>query len=203
MTFRPAHDEFRLVHADLTVTMRPSLRAATILEHEYGFDALFAQIHEFRLGTIRDIIMTTAIDHKDAAAFLASFNGKPLAMMEIVVKAPLNDLCRAFIPETDKKAKTTGKPMTWPDYYGELYRLGTGWLGWTPRTTWRSTPAEINEAFAGHVAMLKAIHGSDDDKKHTDTYSDDDLKQINELGYDPAFDHSALQALQSKIPGGA
>lgn len=203
MTFRPAHEERTLVHGDFTVTLRPSLRAATILEHEYGFEKLFARIEEFHLGTIADIIMTTTTDQKDATAFLKSFHGQPLVAVSAAVKAPIAAVCRAFVPSTDKETKGAGKPMTWPDYYAELYRLATGWLGWTPRTTWRASPSEINEAFAGHVAMLKAIHGSGEEKneKADVSYTAERLKEIDELGYDPAFDRAGLASIRAKIEG--
>ncbi len=33
-------------------------------------------------------------------------------------------------------------------------------MSWSPETAWNATPAEITEAYAGHIEMLKAIHGS-------------------------------------------
>ena len=204
MSLRPAHD-LTLDYGDNTVSLRPSLRAASLLERAYTFEVLFNQVDQFHLGTIRDIIKTAATDRQEAAAFLDAIANAPLNDLVDALHGPITNLCRAFILPPDNDGKpSSGKPMTWQEVYRELYRTAAGWLGWTPETAWSATPYEINEASAGHFAMLKAIHGSADDKdKQTDNYSADDLKQIDDLGYDPAFDRDAFKVLQSQIPGGA
>jgi hypothetical protein len=92
--------------------------------------------------------------------------------------------------------------MPWPEVYRELYRTATGWLHWTPTEAWAATPTEINEAFAGHIAMLKAIHGSADDKPAKQTDPDQAARNVAD-GLDPEFDRAGLRALKAKIAGGA
>jgi hypothetical protein len=57
-----------------------------------------------------------------------------------------------------------GEPMSFADFLEQLFSIGTGWLGWTPETTWEATPAEILAAYRGLIAKLEAIHGVPDDK---------------------------------------
>lgn len=168
MALQSAHDGITLALGGSTLRLRPSLRAASTLERLHdGFAALFRQIAEFHLGTIREIITITATDRQDATAFLSRIDRTPLRIVADTVTAPILALCAAFIPASDKDAKPdpNAKPMPWPELYRELFRQATGWLHWTPEAAWNATPTEIAEAFAGHTAMLKAIHGSAEDDK--------------------------------------
>lgn len=206
MSLRPAHDEVSIERGlSRRVRLRASLRAASHLERTYGFERLFRQVDEFHYGTIRDVIMITAIDRQEPVDFLEAFSTEPLIKFIAAVRDPIADLCRAFIPHADQGSTiSTGTPMAWPDVYRELYRTATGWLGWTPDAAWSATPTEINEAFAGHIAMLKAIHGSDDQAEQpTNAYTAEHLEHIEELGYDPEYDRAGLLALKAKIAGGA
>lgn len=194
MTFRLAHDEITLEHGGNAVTLRPSLRAVARLEAKFSFETLFRNVYEFNLTTIREIILTASQSRQDAAAFLSSLSEKPLSLIYAVVAAPVTDLCNAFIPADEPDSKpATGKPIPWPEVYRELYRTATGWIGWQHADAWAATPTEINEAYVGHIAKLKAIHGSDEDHKNTE---DKPAKQT-----DPDFDRNALEALRGSIMG--
>jgi hypothetical protein len=208
MSLWPASDEITLTHAGASVRLRPSLRAASILAQEPGFEALFRGIEEFHVGTVTDVIRMTATDWQDVTTFLDSLVGKPLINFVTTAKSPLMDLARAFIPAADStaKGKAGGTPMTWPEVYREFYNKATGWLGWTPRQAWEATPNEINSAYRAHVSMLKAtgVLMADKVEQQSDAvYSPERLKQIDELGYDPAFDPAALRALKAKVARGA
>lgn len=207
MTLRPAYDEITLALDIGTVRLRPSLRAASHFAREDGFSYLPQRIAEFNLGTIRDLITVAAIDRQEAAAFLDQIDRTPLQIVADAIAAPIVALIAGFIPapNDDAKADQTGKPMPWPEVYRELYRKATGWLGWTPEAAWNATPTEILDAFAGHFEKLKAIYGTSDknaDEMQPDTYSADQLRQIEEQGFDPAFDREGLRALKAKIAGG-
>lgn len=203
MTSRLANDEITLALGGNTVRLRPSLRAATRLERLHdGFAGLLRNVAEFHLGTVRTVIMTAATDRQDATSFLAQIDSTPLKDVADAITAPLLALCAAFIPASDEDAKpqSSAKPMPWPAFYRELYRAATGWLQWTPEAAWNATPTEINEAFAGHIAMLKAIHGNPDEAdSKPNAYSADQLQQIDDQGFDPAFDRAGLSALKAKI----
>lgn len=182
MTTWPASDEITLAHDGHIVRLRPSLRAAARLERLHdGFDNLFRRVDEFHLGTISEIILSAATNRPDAAAFLSDIAGKPLFPFMLAVRAPVADLCRAFIPTLDKSSdKPAGKPITWAEYHRELYRTATGWLGWTPEAAWSATPTEINEAAIGKYAMLKAIHGSADEERAYDPREEVSEEQTRE-----------------------
>ncbi|TAI63451.1 hypothetical protein CWO89_24080 [Bradyrhizobium sp. Leo170] len=52
-----------------------------------------------------------------------------------------------------------GKPISFDEYFTQLFQIGTGWLGWSPAETWNATPAEIINAKRGRNAMLEEIFG--------------------------------------------
>lgn len=211
MTSRPAYDEITLALGSWSVRCRPSLRAATHFVRLDGFADLPQRITEFHLGTVRELITVTATDRQEASAFLDQIGRTPLQAVADAVTVPLLVLVvGGFQPapdDDDAKSddlKTSPKPMPWPKVYRELYRTATGWLGWTPADTWNATPAKISNAFAGLHEKLKAIHGApekDADQK-PDAYSNERLRQIEEQGFDPAFDRNGLRALKAKIAGG-
>lgn len=204
MTYqRPAYEEVTIAHGGNTVSLRPSLRAAATLEARHGFPALFRALDDFNLTIISEIILSASVIRQDAAAFLSRHVGKPLFPFFLAVRQPLAELLDMFRPAPDPKAKhATGKPVPWPDFYQALYTQATGFLGWTPETAWNATPTEIDRAYAAHIDKLKAIHGSADDtaaSEQDNAYTPERLKEIDELGYDPAFDRDGLNVLRSKI----
>lgn len=201
-----AREEIAIYHGDHAVILRPTLRAASILERLHGgWDALFRRVDQFDTGTITAIIRTAASDRSAAEALLASFRTRPLAQIEKAVSGALCELLARFImasedPEDPKDAPApAGEPVSWSKVYSQLFEMGTGWLGWTPAATWDATPAEIAAAMQGHVAKLKAIHGSTEDADNPGTeYTPERLREIDAQGFDPAFDRGALRALKAK-----
>lgn len=201
MTSRPTYDEIALEHGSHAVVLRPTLRAASTLERSHdGFDRLFQRIAEFHTGTVREIILTSAIDRKDATAFVAIMSRLPIARFVEIVQAQLARLVAGFIPQTEADAKPPhGKPVPWREAYRDLYRFATGWLHWSPDQAWNATPTEITDALTAHMEMLKAIHGSAEDEPDTaGAYSPEQLRQIDEQGFDPELDRAGLQALKAK-----
>ncbi|CAD7026579.1 hypothetical protein REJC140_02401 [Pseudorhizobium endolithicum] len=165
MTYqRPAYEEVTIAHGGNTVALRPSLRAALTLVEQHGFPTLFRAVDDFNVTIVSEIILATATSRQDAAAFLSGHWARPLLPFMLAVRQPLVELVSMFIPAPDPKTKrAAGKPVAWPTYYRELYRIATGWLGWTPEAAWNATPTEITEAAAGKYAMLRAIHGGAED----------------------------------------
>ena len=146
------------------------------------------------------LTLTAATDRKDAAAFLRSLESKSLLTFQRIVQTELARLITGFIPQTDAGAKPPqGTPVPWREAYRDLYRFATGWLHWSPHQAWNATPAEITEALTAHMEMLKAIHGSAEDEPDTaGAYSPEQLRQIDEQGFDPELDRAGLQALKAK-----
>lgn len=203
---RPAYEEVTIAHGGNTVTLRPSLRAAITLEARFGFPALFRALDEGNPTIISEIILTTAHRQDGAAFLLSEAAGRPLASFIGAVSLPLAGLVSMLIPAIDPKAKQTtnsDKPVSWPAYYADLYERATGWLGWTPAEAWAATPTEIERAYSGHVAKLKAIHGSGEEDKPTENAPDPEQAARNEAeGLDPEFDRAGLRALKAKIKAG-
>ena len=54
--------------------------------------------------------------------------------------------------------------MTYEDFLKWLFKVGTGWIGWTASETRAAHMQEIVLAYDGHVEKLKAIHGSSEKK---------------------------------------
>lgn len=184
MTYQwPAYEEVTIAHGGNTVTLRPTLRAAAILEQRHGFPALFRALDEFNFTIISEIIGAACSHPADAAAFLSALPGRPLLPFFLDVRQPLAELVSMFMPASDPKAKPStgkGKPMPWADYYRELYAFATGWLGWTPETAWNATPTEIDRAYSAHVEKLKAIHGSADEKPAYDPLEEVSQEEVRD-----------------------
>lgn len=80
MTFkRPAYEEITLRHGGNTLRLRPSLRAATILEDKFGLPAIDKGLAELEFIIVPEIIRAASCNASDAAAFLSGLPGKPLS----------------------------------------------------------------------------------------------------------------------------
>jgi hypothetical protein len=194
-------DTFKLSHGGHTVRLRASLQAAIRLERLHGgFPNLFRKVAEFDTHTIKAIIATAATDQNAADTFLESLDGAPLHPFQRGAQGLVVGLCAAFFPPEpspkDENA-TSRKPMPWSDAYAELYRIGTGWLGWTPAETWAATPTEIVQALEGKMAHLTAMNGGADTNPSGTT---DEQRQANiAAGLDPDFDRAGLHALKARL----
>jgi len=199
MNTLPAYDEITFEYGGNAVFLRPSLRAAIHLERlNNGFPALLRKIDEFDTLTVRAAI-TYGTDGAAADALLTYAATQPLSGFKQAAQAPLFNLVAALMPQSPEgqaKTESPGTPMPWSEVYCELFKLATGWLGWTPATAWNATPQEITDAFSAHIAKLKAIHGSAENDQD-DTGQTADQRQANiEAGLDPEFDRAGLRALK-------
>lgn len=202
-------EEVTVRHAGLSVTLRPSLQAAMTLERLHdGWSGFLLSLDQFQLTTVQALIRASAVSSSAAEALLSSLATEPLEQIKATLEGPCVALMRMFLNLSDddegqgaETPKQKGKALSWSDAYAELYQIGTGWLGWTPQETWAATPTEITEAFKGKLAMLKAIHGSAEEEpaQPSNDYTPERLKEIDALGYDPAFDRQKLQGLKAKL----
>lgn len=199
---RAAYEAIEIVHGGNTVTLRPSLRAATILEQLHTLPALFKAIEDQNFTIISEIILASCSGSQNAAAFLSSFPERPLLPFFQAVQAPLVELVSMFVPAPDNErvqplhTTPAAKPVTWAQVYAALFDRATGWLGWTPEQAWNSTPTEINRAYHAYIEKLKAIHGSaDSDTKQPDP---EQAERNIANGLDPEFDRAGLHALITK-----
>lgn len=199
MTKLFAYDEITLEYGGNAVFLRPSLRAATRLERLHGdFPALLRKIDEFDTRTIRAVI-TYSTDRAATDTLLTYAAKQPLSGFKQAAQAPMFDLVAALMPQSPEgqtKTESPGTPMPWSEVYRELFKMATGWLGWTPAAAWNATPQEITDAFSAHIAKLKAVHGSAEDDQDTTGPTEEQRKQAEELGLDPEFDRAGLRALK-------
>jgi len=179
------------------VTLRPSLRAATILEERFSFPALFRALDECNLPIISEIILVSnSSGYQNAAAFLSSVPGRPLSPFFTAVRQPLADLVSMFIPAPDPKAKPSAEqPLPWRDLYAGLYATATGCLGWTPEAAWNATPNEITRACQAHVDYLVMTGIVKRDGKEPDP---EQAERNLAAGLDPDFDRAGLHALKGR-----
>lgn len=190
-------DEFTLAHGGLTVRLRPSLRAAMRLERLHdGFPALFAKVNTLDTATIKAVIHHAATEKGAAEAFLDHLAGQPLAPVLQAAREPLARLFAAFLlPDSEMpKREAPAKPVTWEAAYLDLYRIGTGWFGWTPADTWNATPAEIAEAFDARLRLLRAEAGAPDEDQGGDAADGTTTTDPN-----AQFDRGAFESLRLRL----
>ena len=206
MSFRPAYDVPVAYGLGSKVWLRPSLRAGIQLEAMHnGFPKLLVKVQQGDTTTLREIVTYAATDRGAAHDLLNAMAGATLASVQQALTGPAFALIAALMtPETRKDqgeaAKApTGKPMAWADLYADLYKIATGWLGWTPETAWNATLPEILSAFDGHIDQLKAVHGSAEDGANSTPAMSADQRQANiDAGLDPDFDREGLRALKAR-----
>ncbi|NSZ06515.1 hypothetical protein G6M14_09100 [Agrobacterium tumefaciens] len=196
---RASFEQVEISHGGNAVTLRPSLRAATILEERFGLPALHAALEDLNFTIISEIIRVSEISSgtPNAAAFLTAVQRKPLFPFFLAVRAPLFELVSMLTPAPEKRVqplRTTGKQVTWAEVFAALYDRATGWLGWTPKQAWNATPTEIDRAYRAHLEKLKAIHGGGSDEKEPDP---EQAERNIAAGLDPEFDRGGLQALKA------
>jgi hypothetical protein len=184
---RLANDEMILTFSpSVTVILRASLRAAFHVHNKYGFEALYLAIAEGNLTAIVDLISATCTNQPTFVRYVASED--PSIVPELLAtRARLLEFIPGLCGVNDKSGEEpqSGEPLSFEEYFTQLYQIGTGWLGWTARDTWDATPAEIINAKEGRVEMLAAIFGKRDDTETIDATKGipaDVRAEINAIG---------------------
>lgn len=161
------------------VDLRPSLRCAMRLERSRtgSFQALARELMQGSLTAAVDIVEPHTDFSREylAECILPQLDAlKPVLLSYLAACTGIDPDDKADEAPKGKKAKSA-KPVTSAEYLLSLYRIGTGWLGWTPTETLHATPAEISESYTGKIEMLKAIYGSGEDK-----VKPEDTRPLNE-----------------------
>jgi hypothetical protein len=164
----------RLADNEITITvggerihLRPSLRAAFRLERQHGgFDGIIRAVLDGSLSVIASVVTESSDRWASVPAFLKSIDAMPakIGIDDLSVSVLDHVLTLAGIDPANKTApKASTNPITHLEYHTRLYRIATGWIGWTPEAAWNATPAEILEACKGRKDMidqtLKAVFG--------------------------------------------
>jgi hypothetical protein len=147
--------------------LRPFLRAACLLEKRHGgFDKIIRAVADGDWRIISDVIVECSEPRLTHAGIVRAIAGIPLKRVIPPLIEPVLScvFAMAGVDPDNPKQDWEGERITFQQYHAKLYRLGTGWLGWTPQETWAATPAEIEEAFTGRMEFCRAIFGGADDK---------------------------------------
>ena len=203
-TVQPA-PEVLLCCGTHAVTLRASLRAAMALESlPGGIAVVWEGIARQKLTTLHAVIRAAATDRAGAERLLAHAANTPLAHFAHTAQAACLALLSGFLNaddpgDTTPTSEGPAKPLR--DYFADLFSYGTGWLGWPPSEVWNASIGELEAAFLAHVDRLVkmtpgAVPTSTD--KATGIYTPERLRQIEEQGFDPAFDREALQSLKAR-----
>ena len=207
MTFPLAFDPINISHGGLTVELCPTLRAGLLIAQRYKGPDLLDRLNQIDVEAYRYLIGLGCNDQRRADAFLDMVSRSGLRHYQdfafelyrfVIVSCGLDGE-----PSGMKQASTdeapTGNPPTIAESLTQLFRYATGWLHWSPTDAWSATPAEIRIALDGHSELLHLIHGSSEAQDKAPTaYTADDLKRVDELGHDPAFERDKLRALNLK-----
>lgn len=70
--------------------------------------------------------------------------------------------CSGYDPDARFPANDGGESIPFPQFLEGLYKIGTGWIGWSADQTLNATPMEIMRAHSGRMDMLRAVFGSDE-----------------------------------------
>lgn len=174
-------DEITVRIGGEAITLRPCLRFAIRLERREGsFSSLTKAVMDGSLSAAVEIVR----DHTDMPNLADRILETGLARLTNPLL--LYVMALAGIDPDDAPANDHGKPSKprrdtpFSEHLASLYRIGTGWLGWTPADTLDATPSEIMEAYKGRLELLRSIFGGKDDApdKQSDMPLDDKVKGL-------------------------
>lgn len=151
-------DDIVVVIGGEAVTLRPSLACAIRLERAPGgFQRLIREVQDETLAAACEIIAPH--HNRPDLATLVFDAGLPRLAEPLVHYV----LACAGVTSDGPAEPEGGKIVSFAEHLHGLYRIGTGWLGWTPQATLAATPLEIMEAYKGRLELLKSIFGGADD----------------------------------------
>ncbi|MER9203026.1 hypothetical protein NKH74_28205 [Mesorhizobium sp. M0933] len=182
---RLAPDIIAIRHGNVALRLRPSLRAASILQHKHGLGGIVHGLNRGNFDIVADIVMAATDDPAAYRILLEIVADKGVRCLpefsddlsRFVAVCFGVDIDSEHPAETRKKA---GKEFSIEAALEQFFEIGTGWLGWSPANTWAATPAEIIVAQRGLVAKLKAIHGAPEEKPEYDPREPVSPQQVRE-----------------------
>ena len=196
--------EVPLHHGPHAVLLRASLRVAVALDAlPGGIPEVWDGIARQKLTTLHAVIRAAATDRAEAERLLAHAATHPLAQFALCAQAACLALLVAVLTPAQGGAEPSetgpGKPLR--DYFADLYRFGTGWLGWPPSEVWNASIAELEAAFLAYVDRVVTMTPGAvpaGKEKGRGGYDAQRLREIEEQGFDPAFDREGLRALKAR-----
>jgi len=189
---RLAPDDIEISIGNLSVKLRPSLRAALRLAYRYnGFAPVFRGVLDGNLTTIAEVIREGSDVRTAIPDLLTEIGAKGLGISLDQLITPLVDFVLALAGhDEDAPSSPATDPVTFTTYFEGLFRAATGVMGWAPDVAWAASPGEIQAAYEGRAGLLKSIFGS------AEAPADDHTRDPN-----AKFDREAFNALKAQISG--
>lgn len=165
-----ADSEITITFDGERIVLRPSLRAAMRLERRFdGFDNLIRGIVEQNTGVMSALIEECAEYPRNSLTDFLDYDARqPLACKLASLVEPLMALVMALagVDYEDIDVVTDSDDrVAYADHFERLFKLATGWLGWSPDQAWNATPGEIKAAYEGRLDLLKSIFGAGEKEK--------------------------------------
>jgi hypothetical protein len=187
--------------------LRPTLRAALRLTRKHGdYLAIYNALLADHVTVSNDVIREGSGYAEAAANYLTGIEVEGVRVMHMRLKLPLLRFVLQLAGGDDADDNHTsdadaGDPMPLADYHAALFRIGTGWLGWSPAETWNATPAEILAAQKGRSDLVSGILRSvfGDGPAETTPDFTPVPTEWNADGTDPNFDREGLAALRASM----
>lgn len=163
-------------HGGDVVRLRPSLRAAVILETRYSLFPVLTGIEQCSVEIIEAILDATAVDPIAARRLLiAKVDGHGVRQLQHLWKPIFDIVCASYgVGENpdegyqQQRKEQAGKRVSMIEALATLYQIATGWLGWTPEQALSASPDQIIEAHKGFLAKHRALNGVADEASQYD-----------------------------------
>ncbi len=189
--------EFKIEFEQRRVFIRPTLRAALRLHREYdGLHHLLTALMQGSLKAIGLVVMECSERTSDRTRLMSSLIGKgkrlPVNTILATLQAPCLECAMAMLGLDDKAEgdhAAAGKPISFEEHIGQLYRIATGFLHWDRDAAWNATAVEILEAREGWVEKQQAIWGRKEDGEGSEP------APIS--AYDDTVDHEGIATLKA------
>jgi hypothetical protein len=142
------------------IPLRPTLRAAIRLERNFGLPKVLADLQAGSYTMVANIVGEGSGSACVAGHQMSRIAGPGLGSRLQAIIGP----CLAFLVQLyglDEEAAGEPDPsaplITYSAHFAHLYRVATGWLGWSAATALDTSPAEIMAAAQGRRELISDI----------------------------------------------
>lgn len=176
-------------HGGDIVRLRPSLRAAIILETRYSLFPVLTGIEQCSLDIFEAIIDATAVDPIAARRLLiAEVDQHGVRQLKHLLQPFFDLVCACYgVGENpdegyqQQRQEQAGKRVSMIEALATLYQIATGWLGWTPDAALSATPDQIIAAHKGFIAKHRALNGVVEEADEAPQYDPRNLPSDEEI----------------------
>ncbi len=186
---RLAEQDILIRHGGDIIRLRPSLRAAIILENRFSLMPVAHGIEQCSVEIIEAILDATAVDPIAARRLLIAKVDQHGVRQLQHLSHPLIELVAACygIGEDAREGyqaqrqEQAGKRVSMIEALATLYQFATGWLGWTPDQALSATADQITEAHKGFVAKHRALNGAPEEAEEAGQFDPRNLPSDEEI----------------------